>query len=516
MGERAVELAPRKIEMPLKTAAAKKSEAYKRINAQGVGAAPLKPVASNPTPSERKVTILNPPVYSSASQPQKPVTQQAPRAAKPQPVSKPKIEEERLQREVQSVAESRDDDQRKLQKKLEIEEKRKQMREDMKKRKMNQPSDKGFEVEIFTAAGKAIIEDGPDLRKNDPFRAENVTQNSLKDLKELTTNHIQSEGVGHHKKASSFKRAGEEILNVYDQPSLRIQYKTHSVENLNYPREVDMVFDMPLKKDPKPSKIQRSPKHKAPPQPVLEEPKELSPRAKLGFGDANRKNQVYLNQDYSEEGIEIYVKGAPPKRPLQPLPVHTQSSQPVLDFKRKSSKKEPIDEIPDERPKDYGRMSYDSAPRMLHELTPMVAAEYNSEQTYKPPRSEPTLNETPPSFEYRNDMSPSSKQSPPVDRTRRILKFLPDVEPEVTQNPESTGYQGGQMESESENDFGRDLESVSKIDTKKSIEEQLSTSYAVINVKPPNTATPRRDQEAGRREKLHESIQHYNKKGNAA
>lgn len=362
-----------------------------------------------------------------------------------------------------------DDDIKRAMKKFELEEKRKQMREDMKKKKKTSAaSEKNFTVEIFTSAGRAVINE-----PEEPYDMERKSNHLIQE-------NYQSEPYPNY-------IIEKKPTRQFDSP-LKLQHKAQSVEILHYPNEYDQVIDMPLKKGSSNKKSKRPQKdkqdHSEPPRHfdhVQDQPQ--SPRVVLGFGEGTNKSDQYLNQDYSGDGIEIYVKGAPPPRkPAAALFPQIEAPKLKPDFRKKEERHEFIvndDNIPvfeTEKPSQegYSRMTRQPSFKDGHPM-PVAVDRPSFDASDR--------------LDDRDQNDDEVKHMVSIDRTKKILKFLPE-EPR-TDHGESMDecYDGisykrqpTDQACDADNDFGIDLESVSRIDTKKNLEDQLSSSYAIINV----------------------------------
>lgn len=439
------------------------------------GNGPVKSVPSNPVITEKKQSIMpqakgGSKTPSSGGNHQKPTTSAAVRK------TPPSIQENRSnvsnQVSMSDTPSQKDDEEstKKAMKRVELEEKRKQMREDMKKKKKTATtSDKDFTVEIFTTAGRAVINEEED--KNDSGKKYKQKFEDEYDTPQLV-NYVSEKNHP----------------NTYESPP-RLHHKAQSVEAFHYPTEYDQVMDMPLKKGSSNKKSKKPAKekqdHSEPPRPF--EPKEeqaSSPRVMLGFGEGSNKNDRFLNQDYSSEGIEIYVKGAPPPRkPAAPL--FPQIEAPVLDhdFRKKEERHEFISN--DEARPSFAAERRSAGGPVRMERQPSYKDDY------------PRRDSTEDNDYYQNrrstamddDFDDGVRQMVSIDRTKKILKFLPedhrtdyDESMEEKSDPIQARPQSTEASGDADNDFGTDLESVSRIDTKKTLEDQLSSSYAIINV----------------------------------
>lgn len=419
-----------------------------------------------------------------------------------------------------------EDDAKKVQKKAEIEEMRKQMREDMQKKKrvasahQENKNPAQFEVQIFTAAGKAVIDGQAETHSDQPGAA------SLSNELRLSANTQASQpSLGRGLSAQSEHQAKREP-GIY-------------------------VMDMPLKKTPENPRLRKAPEAKPSSRqsgkkeekpgptdsaPVFETASSSdSPhKAKLGFG-ANGFNSRFLDQKYSEDGIEIYIKGAPPaKRPVAEKspqegfrlkPVQSEqapSRQSFVEISRQSADlhSEPalksksnvfLDSLADSSSKaDFlksrssvlaaspAKESFFENMSLQQSETQEQSSSAKSEKTQKVLKFVPNSPEkkTPPLVR-----SPSKEAAAPAEQIEvDALQPAPSPEPATPRDSQNSPgkrsaskrdseqkEQGAQevresLVFESEENFASVIENVSKLDTKKRLQDQINSSYAIIEV----------------------------------
>ena len=352
------------------------------------------------------------------------------------------------------------------------------------------------------------------------------------------------------------------VGNYNSEPSFQRQFSSGC--DYSSHKEPDYVVDMPLKKNIENSKIKQKQSSRNSGKkeiPKLEVIADLTPvfetaisneapqKAKLGFGKKAPKNSKFLDQDYSEEGIEIYIKGNPPvKRQEIEVPPHIKPPQ-ERNFEVKSFANEQQSNI-NKSFLDIARKSVDlykepiPQNKITYSVNDIVSQENPQVDVFTPrsgiPRESPQKEayfelEPRKNFHDQKDNSTSEKS----DSSQKVIRFAPnrssqlkrspskeevyaqDVMPvesvpiddiiprnltptKITSSPDYSeeGPNSGKKKNshsrntsketqvlresvalELEDNFEKVIENVSKIDSKKRLQDQINSSYAIIEVK---------------------------------
>lgn len=257
--------------------------------------------------------------------------------------------------------------------------------------------------------------------------------------------------------------------------------------------------------------------------PPPEEP--YNPAGKrLPFGGAT-KNDRFLDKDHSADGIEIFVKGAPPPKKLN---LDSQSGSQDLgnasggsdfnsaqfDFRRRETGSASYaDLVPSPKLRNFSSVQQESIPsasprlkQASYSTLPSGGLERDSTRgnlepvlPLKPGSMSKAVQEPAGSVSRNSDNSNSDKGSP-----QKLLKFVPSKEASLaggnSPRPSNTGtppteaafkiplvlatqvYPQTDSIEDREGTFNDVIENVSKIDTKKCLRDQISSSYAVLEV----------------------------------
>jgi hypothetical protein len=392
-----------------------------------------------------------------------------------------------------------------------------------------------FDVQIFMAGAKnynsestgeqTVVEDGPE------------------------------EDVGRNRKArddydsNQFERGG----SVPEEEPVHFLHKTQSMEVVptSHASPEKKVLDMPIKNQNNFNKLKkireskrnlmnelekRSPGPESPQLPQIVEPdpksntKDNEIKKRLGFREGLGKNSQFLDEAHSEEGIEIYIKAAPPGRAKVQPSDFNKKEIPQSDYFMIPPEKSPQGKDKPQSPSSARRQTGGVSPKKTEELYKSNPYQYSTPEKQSPARSV-----------KKND---SSKQLTP-NSSKKKLTFVPNT-PLVLQESLSTPLSKNHsekkseilrkhlMESEksrlnqsshndssdqksltprdhstsppsqretpnkrrqesiseksplggldSEDNFENVIDNVSRIDTKRNLQEQLSSGYAVLEV----------------------------------
>jgi len=325
---------------------------------------------------------------------------------------------------------------KKQQKKSDLEEKRRHMREEMRKKKKEHVQGNSFDVQIFTAAGKATVDTDKESDGMDNTPSEHQSAHS-----EQTSNHKPYVEVFTHKHASS-------TSNLHSYP---VKSKSRAVFNLDDKEEPELAKAKSAKPDIK----------------------ALKKQAKDDAGLFGAKQ--FLDKDYSEEGIEIFVKGAPPP-PKKLIPMIP--SPQLADFSKKEGGQNLVGDVlgsPNSKPRTLEYVS----PKKIQKgfegmvLTPISESQGNFGSASP---GKKVLKLSPSEEEIIAKIAEKDSKDKGKERMSSDVQRLYQSDIGVV----SGGTTPNSLQEET---FDKDLENVSKLDSKKNMQEQINSSYAILEMR---------------------------------